>query len=190
MSTDFPGEKEDIPMRSTLLAAAAALSMAAGASLAQPAPAPAGAPGSRAGMHMQRPDPAQMAERHAQHLRDTLQLRRDQEPALNAFVAAMQPSTAEQGRGREAMRGLTTPQRLDRMQARMAERETRFRRQSEAIRRFYAQLTPAQQKAFDALPMMGHMAGRRGMDGMGGMHGGRGMMHGPGPDGRGPAPER
>jgi len=176
-------------MRLTLLAAAAALSMAAGASLAQPAHAPAGAPGPRAGMHMQRPNPAQMAERHAQHLRDALQLRRDQEPALDAFVAAMQPSAAEQGPGHEAMQGLTTPQRLDRMQAQMTERAARFRGQSEAIRRFYAQLTPAQQKAFDALPMMGHMAGRRGMDAMGGMHGGHGMMHGPGSDGRGPPPE-
>jgi len=173
-------------MKLTSISLAAALALtAAGASFAQPASAPPSAPGPRAeGRHWQRPDPAQMAERHAQRLRDTLQLRPDQEPALRALMDAMRPDPAQMERRkaeRQEAQRLTTPQRLDRMQARLAERQTRFARRADAIRRFYAQLTPAQQRAFDALPMagMGHGGGGRG-----GMraHGGHGMDQHGGPD--------
>ncbi len=146
-------------MRLTPLALAGAIALsAAGASIAQPTP-PAG-PGPNPASHgWQRPDPAQMAEHHAEHLRALLQLRSDQEPALKAFIAAMQPSP-EQIERREAERDdageLTTPQRLDRMQAKMAEHQNEFARRAEAIKRFYAQLSPAQQKAFDAMPMGHH----------------------------------
>jgi len=172
-------------MKLASLSMAAALALAAGsASLAQPAPAPGGAP--TQGRHWQRPDPAQMAERHAQRLRDALQLRPDQEPALRALIASMQPPAGE----REHMRKdheegarLSTPERLDRMAARLAEHAARFRQHADAMKRFYAQLSPAQQKAFDAMPMM-----ERGMHGHGmgshGQHGGHGMMQGPrGPGG-------
>jgi hypothetical protein len=143
-------------MRLSSLALAGALAVSvAGASLAQPAPGPA----SPEGRGWQRPDPAQMAANRTERLRAILQLRPDQEPALHTFVTAMQPS-AEQLQRREAARteraearNLTTPQRLDRMQARLAERQAAFARRSDAIKRFYAQLTPAQQRAFDALPM-------------------------------------
>lgn len=169
-------------MKLTSIALAAALSLTAGASLAQPAPAPA--PGAHQHMMMrEHMDPAQMAERHAQHLRDALQLRPDQEPALKALIAAMQPPPGAMDRMRgehEAMGKLTTPQRLDRMQAMMAEHQSRFAQHADAIKRFYAQLSPTQQKAFDAMPMMGG-----GMMGHGRMGGGRGMGqwmgHGMGP---------
>jgi phytoene/squalene synthetase len=83
------------------------------------------------------------------------------------------------GKDHEEGARLSTPERLDRMAARMAERAARFRAHADAVRRFYAQLSPTQQKAFDAMPMMGH-----GMHGHG--MGGHGMMHGPrGPGGRG-----
>ena len=161
-------------LSSLALAGALALS-AAGASFAQPAPPPGPGPDGAAGRHWQRPDPAKMAEEHAQRLRAVLQLRPDQEPALKALIAAMQPDPAkmEQRRAeREAMRNLTTPQRLDRMQARMAERQQQFGRRAEAIKRFYAQLSPAQQKAFDALrPPGGHMGGDMGDHGRGFGHG-------------------
>lgn len=170
-------------MKLTSLAAAAALSLAAGAALAQPAPTGPRVPDMP--MRMQGRDPAQMAEQHAQRLRDALQLRPDQEPALRALTASMQPSEADRQRmrgEREAMRNLTTPQRLDRMQAMMGEREARFRQHAEAIKRFYAQLTPAQQKAFDAMPMMmgpgmgGHGMGMRERRGPGMKHEGAAAM--------------
>jgi Spy/CpxP family protein refolding chaperone len=148
------------------LAGAIALSAASGA-LAQPAAPDAPAlPGH--GMH--RPDPAKMAEHHAERLRAALQLRPDQEPALRALVDSMKPAPGAMERRRDErgeMRDLPTPQRLDRMQARMNERQTAFARRSDAVKRFYAQLTPAQQRAFDALH-----------DGPGGLRGGPGHGHG------------
>ena len=45
---------------------------------------------------------------------------------------------------------LTTPKRLDRMQAHQAEHATAFAMRANATRAFYAGLTPAQQKTFDA----------------------------------------
>jgi hypothetical protein len=160
-------------MRLTSLALVAAIGLSAAApSFAQRAPtaAPTGAPGAPTGRTWQRPDPAQRAERRAERLRAVLQLRPDQEPALRTLVAAMQP-TAEQRERREAerteMRNLPTPQRLDRMQARSAERQARFAQRAEAIKRFYAQLTPAQQRAFDALPMEHGGRGGRGEHGFG-----------------------
>ena len=179
-------------MKSISLALVAALSLAGGASLAQPAPQ--GAAAARAeGRAWQQPDPAQMAERHAQRLRDTLQLRPDQEPALRALIAALQPPPG----GRERMRReredgarLSTPERLDRMQARMAEHQARFRQHAEALKRFYGQLSPPQQRAFDAMPMMGmHRGGGMGHGRRGGP--GRGPHGGPeghGRDGPPPAP--
>ena len=153
-------------MKLTSIALAAALSLAAGASFAQPASPPGPGPQHHhmTGQHM---DPAQMADRHAQHLRDALQLRPDQEPALRALIADMQPPAGEMEKMRgahEAMAKLSTPERLDRMQAMMAEHQARFTQHADAIKSFYAQLSPAQQKAFDAMPMMGHeMMGGHGM---------------------------
>jgi hypothetical protein len=163
----------------------------AGASLADPAPPPAPAPPHEMRMHM---DPAAMAEKHAQHLRDVLQLRPDQEGALKALVESMKPPAAEpMGRGPDEDAGLTTPQRLDRMLAHMDEARAMMARHAEAVKRFYAQLSPGQQKAFDALHHgMGMGMHGPGMHGMGMRHMGMSgmdeqrviiMRHGPGPDG-------
>lgn len=130
-----------------------------------------GGPG-MGGMHGQM-DP----EKHAQHLRDVLQLRPDQEGALKAFLSAMKPPerpapAAGAAMPRPAMPA-TTPERLARMEKKMAEHQAMFRKHSDAIRAFYGQLSPSQQKAFDAMHM--------GM-GMGGMHQrGMRMMHRGGP---------
>jgi hypothetical protein len=174
-------------MKKTTLALASALALlGAGASFAQP-PGPPPADGRPSAMRMQRPDPAQMAERRAQRLRDTLQLRPEQEPALRAFVSALQPQGDRMNRmrgdrGGPEARTLTTPERLDRMRARLAERQAAFERRADATKRFYAQLSPAQQRAFDAIGPMGG----RGRHGMGaGLPGMR--HHGPGgPGGFGP----
>lgn len=169
-------------MKISTLALAGAIALStAGASLAQPAPPPG--PGPDGPRHeWKRPDPAKMAEEHAQKLRAVLQLRPDQEPALRALIDSMRPDPAKMER-RRAERGedrnLTTPQKLDRMQAHMAERQAEFAKRADAIKRFYAQLSPSQQKAFDALH-----------EGHGGMHGheGRGGPGGPGGHGHGMGP--
>ena len=131
--------------------------------------------------HRMHGDPAAMMQRHAQHLRDALQLTPAQEPALQALLTSMKPPEGmgeHMMRGHEEMEHLTTPQRLEKMRTAMTEHMAAFDQHAQAVTRFYAQLTPAQQKAFDAMsPMMMH-------HGMHGMHGGAGMeghgMGGPG----------
>jgi len=149
-------------------------------------------PGPRPAMEgRERPSPEQMRVHMAERLRTTLQLTSQQDAALNAYVSAISPQPgARPERGdRQSMREMTTPQRLDAMAAHMAQRQQAFTARAEATKRFYAQLTPSQQKAFDALRPagrgMGHGGkgwGGKGMDGhRGGPHGG--MGHG-GPGGR------
>jgi len=159
-------------LRGVALASALAVTGVAATSAAQPAsPPPADRPGP--GWDHPRMDPAEMAQKRAQHLRDVLQLRPNQEPALTELMAALKPPEGLRERMREerqAMQNLTTPERLDRQRDRLVKRQAEFDRRAMAIKRFYAQLTPAQQKAFDALrPMGGKMGGHRGGR-MGGGH--------------------
>lgn len=160
----------------------------ASASLAQSGP-PDAAP-ANAGHDGHWGDPAARAAHMAQHLRDALQLQPSQEPALDALLASMKPPEGGPGgmmhhdhdMGADA--GLTTPQRLDKMLARMDEMHARFAQHAAAVKAFYAQLSPSQQKAFDAMApmMMMHGMGHHHM-GPGGMMGG---PRGPHPDGGGP----
>lgn len=143
------------------------------ASIAQQPPPATAMPGhgQHDGRHggMRHADPAEHAAKRAEHLRAALQLRPDQEAALKAFIDSHQrPAGAREKHheGRGEMAGLTTPQRLDARKARMAEHQARFEQHAAATKRFYAQLSPAQQKAFDALH-----AGRGGHGG--GRHHGR-----------------
>jgi len=122
----------------------------AGASFAQ-SPPPGGAPpGAMRMMRAEGPNP----EARAQRLRDVLQLTPAQEPALKAFLLAQKPP-ARPTPPQEGAKALTTPDRLDRQRTRMVERLAAFDRRAAATRTFYAQLTPSQKKAFDALPQSG-----------------------------------
>ncbi len=149
--------------------------MAASAT-AQQGPPP---PGAEAGS-AQHGDRAEMRERfearraqRQQVMHDALGLRADQEGAWQAFIASEHRPGGERGMrhrdGDEGQRAeLSTPERLDRMQQRMAERQARFAQRADGIKRFYASLDPRQQKTFDAL-----LAERGGMGGFG-RHGHRG----------------
>jgi hypothetical protein len=153
----------------------------AGAALAQPAaPSPAPSEAQSWRDHDRGATPAErqarMAERQArmaQRMRDALQLQPNQQGALAAWLAALRPSPgeAEEPRGDEAGETKTTPQRLDDMLAHVDRMRARLAQTADATKRFYAQLSPAQQKAFDAMSpmMMRHMGGwgGRGMDGRG-----------------------
>jgi periplasmic protein CpxP/Spy len=158
----------------TLALSASILILSGGVANAQPMPPP----GAHAGPHgaMDHADPAAMAKRHADKLRATLQLTAAQEPALAALMASMQPpegGMAKMRADRQAMDGLSTPQRLDQMLAKMDERRAAMAQHVAAVKRFYAQLTPSQQKAFDAMhqgherPMGGAMGAHRMKDHMG-----------------------
>lgn len=90
---------------------------------------------------------------HLSALQEKLKLKPDQEAAWKTFVSATQPDLRHQA-DRQAMRGefekLSTPQRLDRMLAMAEARRARMLERSQAIKTFYAQLSPEQQKVFDA----------------------------------------
>jgi thiol:disulfide interchange protein len=105
---------------------------------------------------------------HLAQLKEKLKLTPAQEPAWSSFASAQQPPARAPGAERADFGQLTTPERLDRMQARQAERNARFARRADATRGFYAALTPEQQKTFDAESMP--RFGPRGP----GEHGGRG----------------
>jgi hypothetical protein len=132
-----------------------------------------------------------------QALHDLLQIRPDQEAAFQTFTASMHPDKGEgphEGWGKPgAMQHLTTPQRLDRMSARLAKMQAHI----EAVKTFYAVLSPQQQKAFDVLPragMGGHEWGRGGHHKWGGEghpmgpHGPQGAWGHHGPGGQTPPP--
>jgi hypothetical protein len=137
-----------------------------------------------------------MAERHAEHqakLKAELKITPEQETAWATFSAAMQPPKMSemQRPDRAEMDKLTTPQRIDRMEQMQQQRMAEMKKRGDAIKAFYAQLTPYQQGVFDAKAMhhergMGPgMKGRGGPGGRGehGHHGGpqQGMGMGMGP---------
>ena len=158
---------------------------AAGAQDAPPPPAASAAQSPQAAQRfaMMR---EHMEHRRAEHLRllhDALAIRSDQEGAWQAFTAATTPQAkagehhwGPDGKGPDGKGGehqqLTTPERLDRMQARLAERTAAFQRPAAAVKALYAALTPTQQRTFDALSRLHGMHGGFGRGGMGGhMHG-------------------
>lgn len=93
-----------------------------------------------------------MQEHHAKRmaaLKAKLQLTPAQQTAWETYAGAFAPPAVPPG-PREDLAKLSTPERLDRMQARQAAHQARFARMADATRGFYAQLTPQQQKTFDA----------------------------------------
>jgi hypothetical protein len=134
---------------------------------------------------------ARMDERHAARaaaLHDRLGITPAQEGAWAAYQSAMRPPARDGGRrgpgAREDLRGLTTPQRMDRMVQEANQRHAEVLGRAAAIRQFYGQLSAEQKKTFDTLPQVGpgggHHGGRMGP----GPRGGRGFGEGP----RGPRP--
>lgn len=124
-------------MRKNLLVLLSALSLsAAGAALAQEQP--------------QGPSPQQQLSQ----LHDALHLSVTQEPAWRAYVAALAPDPSMEARRRSAsdmMAKLPTPRRVDLINAEMEQDVAAVRRQGEAVKAFYAQLTPQQQGVFDRI---------------------------------------
>ncbi len=166
------------------------------ASVAQTPAAPPGPPQGGPMMgRMAHGDPARMqaqrTERHARKMADLktrLQITPAQEGAWTTFANGMQPPArlvADRAQFRAEMEKLTTPERIDKMQALKAQRDAAMTQRGNATKTFYAVLTPAQQKVFDLESLnhgrMGqHAGGRQGM-GMGmGAHHGMGMGYGPG----------
>ena len=122
-------------------------------------------------------DPAKvqawMAKREAE-LKAKLKITPAQEGAWASFTTAMQPPAGMGQRQTPEQRAefakLTTPERIDKMQAmrtqRMTDIKTAMDKRGEATKAFYAALSIEQQKTFDAehMKMAGH-AGRGHHDG-------------------------
>lgn len=145
-----------ITQRLAATALVAALAGIAAPSFAQPAPGAGPVAEQAQRPRAMTPEQRQqfMKERMGQRLeafKQKLQLTPAQEPAWNGFVQSMQPN-AEPRHARldwQGMDKLTTPERIDRMRAMHAQHGAEMERRGEAVKAFYAQLTPAQQKTFD-----------------------------------------
>lgn len=172
----------------TLIAAALATALSAFATVGVAQTSAAPAPELRAQAQAQRADrpaaapaerQAKMQQRRAERqnaLKAALNITAEQEPAWNAFVARTEPlARAERRAERQDWAQLSTPERLDRMQARQAERAAAMTRQIDATRSFYSALTPEQQHRFDRHTQTNFQ--RAGMQGKQGKH----RHGGPGP---------
>jgi len=159
----------------------AALTLPALAQTQAPAPAAAqaaSAPARKAGDMAQRYQ-ERMAQRQAA-LKEKLKLTAAQESAWTQFTAAMQPGERPARPDFKELDKLTTPERIDRMREMRARHTAQADKRDEAVKTFYAALSPEQQKTFDAeFHRQGPGKHRGGRD-HGGMHG-----HHHGPDGHG-----
>ena len=143
----------------------AGLGFAAAAQTAAPTPPPT-APAGHERM-MRHHDPAKMQERIAKRqaaLKEKLKIAPTQESAWSSFTASMAPPANRPARlSRAEFEKLTTPERIDRMRARHAQRDAEMARRGDATKAFYAALNAEQQKVFDAEAMrFGPRGGRHG----------------------------
>lgn len=92
----------------------------------------------------------QMMAQHAADLKKQLHLTPAQEGDWTSFTSAMAASRNHARLGMQGMEKLTTPERIERMQAILVQRSAELERRGETVKAFYAALTPAQQKTFDA----------------------------------------
>lgn len=114
-------------------------------------------------MHEQR---TQAHTKHLAELKSKLNLSTNQEAAWQSFEQSMQSPDHKLHPDRAAFEKMTTPERLDQMQAMKAQRDAAMQKHAEATKSFYAQLNAEQQKTFDAQSMSG-MNGKGGMRAVG-----------------------
>jgi hypothetical protein len=91
-------------------------------------------------------------ERHTQRLaelKSKLNLQAAQEPAWNTFTQSMQHPARMARPERASLEKMTTPERLDMMQAKKAMRDARMQQRAEATKAFYATLSADQKQVFD-----------------------------------------
>ena len=161
-------------MRLTALLTAAAVVFGSTVAFAQPPQTQSTA------QAVARPNWRQMhAERRQEMMSDlhiVLRIRPEQESAFQTFMASLQDRPHDRSDRMQQMQSeqsLTTPQLIDRMDARKVARDAEARQRGDAAKRFYAALSPEQQQVFDALHRlaMDHHGGWGGH-----MHGGHGGM--------------
>lgn len=141
----------------------ATMSVMAFGAVAQGAIAPQGEQAASPHMHHdghhKRMDPAKFKEKMAQRqteLRQKLNLTPAQEPAWNAFTAAMTPPDFGKRPDRAEMEKLTAPERMEKKLQRMQRMEAHMSKQLEAMKALYAKLTPEQRAIFDESMQKSH----------------------------------
>lgn len=131
--------------------------------------------GGRMGM-MGKMDPEKrkaMMAKHVEALKAKLKITAAQEGAWTTFTTAMQPPEKMEHKrpDRAEMDKLTTPERIDKMRElrkqHMTDMQAAMDKRDDAIKAFYAVLSPEQQKVFDAehARMGMHHGEKRGMHG-------------------------
>lgn len=97
---------------------------------------------------------AKMGERHAKHLSDLkgkLKLEANQEASWSTFEQSMQAPTKPMPRPDHVdMEKMTTPERIEKMQARKTLHDAEMKKHADATIAFYATLNTNQKKIFDS----------------------------------------
>ncbi|MBX9295903.1 Spy/CpxP family protein refolding chaperone [Chromobacterium piscinae] len=112
------------------------------AAYADDAPAPASA---HKGWHMDPAKREEMRAKHLQALHDKLKIQPQQEAAWQTFTASMKPEKMEKP---PMDANATAPEKMESM---MQRQQARMQQRLDALKAFYAQLTPEQQKTMDNL---------------------------------------
>ena len=148
----------------TAMLAALAVPAYAQSASAEPAAASAPAGGKRHGPSAEQREAHW--EKRLQALKSALKLNANQEAAWATYTAAIKPQRPAPGDrpDRAAFASMTTPERIDAMQAlhskRQAEMQARMEQHNQATKTFYAALTAEQQKTFDAETLKMHQGPR------------------------------
>ena len=89
------------------------------------------------------------AIKHQAELHDRLKITPAQEPAWKTFTQAMTPPSMPEHMHSQDQEKLSTPERMALSLERMKKHEAFMQTRLEAVKTFYAALTPDQQKTFD-----------------------------------------
>ncbi len=107
-------------------------------------------------------DPVASAHKHLGELKAKLKLTKEQEPAWQAFSDQVNTQAKNMASMHDKMKGnmhnmpMTAPDRMAMMADMMKDRAQNMATMADAVKTFYATLTPAQKSTFDKMHM-GHM---------------------------------
>lgn len=119
-------------------------------------------------MHSVHSQAGERQGRHLAALKSRLNLAASQDTDWTAFVQSLQSAAQAMPRpDRGALQRMTTPERVDHLQALKAARDVQVQKRFEASKTFYATLNAEQKKVFDAetarfMHGMGHKMGHGG----------------------------
>jgi hypothetical protein len=99
--------------------------------------------------HQMQGDRQEHFQRRQAELHDKLKLNASQEAAWKTYIAAIQPPATPQRPQPENWQKLSAPERVEKMLAMMQEREALMSKHLQAMKVFYATLSPLQKQIFD-----------------------------------------